>query len=363
MSPWRVLRYRLTASPPYRLLSPHDATTIQPYRRRPWPDRPATARLRASRSAPWDVVVVGAGHNGLACAAYLARAGRKVLVLEARDRVGGACTLEEPWPGVRMSPCAYVAGLLHPTVIQELRSSRARVPLVPGRRWPLRPVRGRQQHPALGRRRSAARPRSAASPRRTSPDGARCRRSSGGSGTLCGLMEPAICGSTRRPTRDEIERRLRGDAEARSAALRVVHGRAGRAVHGRRAAAPRAIWGRVSSGPTRAPTTRGPPRSGSITPRAGCRAAGDVGLRGGRHGDGLLPPLRHRPGARRVVATGVPVARILPGEGVELASGERIGAPRSISNADPAVTLRLLGHAAEAAWAEQVARCPRRGSR
>jgi phytoene dehydrogenase-like protein len=68
----------------------------------------------------WDAIVVGAGHNGLTCAAYLARAGRKVLVLEARDRVGGACTMEEPWPGVRMSPCAYVAGLIHQTVIREL---------------------------------------------------------------------------------------------------------------------------------------------------------------------------------------------------------------------------------------------------
>jgi phytoene dehydrogenase-like protein len=79
---------------------------------------PAPIKELAART--WDAIVVGAGHNGLACAAYLARAGNRVLVLEARERVGGACTLDEPWPGVRMSPCAYLAGLLHPLVIEEL---------------------------------------------------------------------------------------------------------------------------------------------------------------------------------------------------------------------------------------------------
>src|ERR1035438_9283772 len=72
----------------------------------------------------WDTIVVGAGHNGLACAAYLAKAGQKVLVLESRARVGGACTMEEPFPGVRMSPCAYLAGLLHPLVVEELELPR-----------------------------------------------------------------------------------------------------------------------------------------------------------------------------------------------------------------------------------------------
>src|SRR4051812_12350050 len=71
-------------------------------------------------AATWDAIVVGAGHNGLTCAAYLARAGRRALVLEARERIGGACTLEEFWPGSRVSPCAYVCGLLHPLVIDEL---------------------------------------------------------------------------------------------------------------------------------------------------------------------------------------------------------------------------------------------------
>src|SRR5271170_8028767 len=76
--------------------------------------------LKEIAARTWDVIVVGAGHNGLACATYLARAGQRVLVLESRERVGGACTVEEPFPGVRMSPCAYLAGLLHPLVIKEL---------------------------------------------------------------------------------------------------------------------------------------------------------------------------------------------------------------------------------------------------
>ncbi len=81
---------------------------------------PAPIRVMAAQH--WDTVVVGGGHNGLTCAAYLARAGQSVLVLEARDRLGGACTLERPFPDQRyvVSPCAYVIGLLDETVISEL---------------------------------------------------------------------------------------------------------------------------------------------------------------------------------------------------------------------------------------------------
>ena len=70
----------------------------------------------------WDAVIVGGGHNGLAASAYLARQGRSVLVLERREQVGGACTLEQPFgdPAWLVSPCAYLVGLLHPLVVEEL---------------------------------------------------------------------------------------------------------------------------------------------------------------------------------------------------------------------------------------------------
>ncbi len=67
-----------------------------------------------------DAVVIGAGHNGLVAAAYLARAGRSVEVLERRDIVGGACVTEELWPGVRASPGAYTLSLLRRRIIDEL---------------------------------------------------------------------------------------------------------------------------------------------------------------------------------------------------------------------------------------------------
>src|ERR1700752_1142795 len=71
-----------------------------------------------------DVIIVGGGHNGLVAAAYLARAGKRVLVCERRELVGGCAVTEEIWPGYRVSVAAYLASLMHEKVIRDLELER-----------------------------------------------------------------------------------------------------------------------------------------------------------------------------------------------------------------------------------------------
>jgi phytoene dehydrogenase-like protein len=79
----------------------------------------------------YDVIVIGGGHNGLISAAYLARAGRKVLVLERRHVVGGAAVTEELHPGFKYSVCSYVVSLLRPEIIRELDLPRHGLEILP----------------------------------------------------------------------------------------------------------------------------------------------------------------------------------------------------------------------------------------
>src|ERR1044071_8386345 len=81
--------------------------------------------------AKYDVIVIGGGHNGLTNAAYLARAGKKVLVLERRHVLGGAAVTEEIIPGFKFSVCSYVVSLLRPEIIRDLGLAKHGLAMLP----------------------------------------------------------------------------------------------------------------------------------------------------------------------------------------------------------------------------------------
>jgi phytoene dehydrogenase-like protein len=82
-------------------------------------------------SSKYDAIVIGGGHNGLTTAAYLARAGKKVLVLERRHVLGGAAVTEEVFPGFKFSVCSYVVSLLRPEIIRDLDLPRHGLEILP----------------------------------------------------------------------------------------------------------------------------------------------------------------------------------------------------------------------------------------
>src|SRR6516165_8484386 len=79
----------------------------------------------------YDAIVIGGGHNGLTHAAYLARAGKKVLVLERRHVLGGAAVTEEVFPGFKFSVCSYVVSLLRLEIIRDLELPRHGLEILP----------------------------------------------------------------------------------------------------------------------------------------------------------------------------------------------------------------------------------------
>src|SRR4030095_4223415 len=79
----------------------------------------------------YDAIIIGGGHNGLVAAAYLARAGRRTLVLEKRPLVGGAAVTEEVYPGFKFSVFSYVVSLLRPEIIRDLDLPRHGLQILP----------------------------------------------------------------------------------------------------------------------------------------------------------------------------------------------------------------------------------------
>ena len=84
-----------------------------------------------ARHGKFDCIIIGGGHNGLVCAAYLAKAGRRVCVLERRHVRGGCATTEELWPGYRVSTAAYVISLFQMPIIRELRLKEYGLEILP----------------------------------------------------------------------------------------------------------------------------------------------------------------------------------------------------------------------------------------
>jgi phytoene dehydrogenase-like protein len=329
---------------------------------------PSTIREIASRR--WDVVIVGAGHNGLACATYLARAGKRVLVVESRERVGGACTIEEPFPGVLMSPCAYLAGLLHPLVVEELdlpRRGFVWTPAVNGLFVPFLDGSSIQLWDDDDRCEREVRqfsPKDVEGWRAMSDVVRRLRdllRPANGmlDGSLDGNRRDAWIGDA--PTQEQLEEMLADDDEARSllfdwSMAEFVE----RYLTDERLQS--AYFGQGVIGTNASPFD---PGTASIRfHHSSGRLGGMPGMWGYVKGGMGMVSFYFCDAAREagaVVAAGVAVARILPGEGVLLETGERIMAPIVISNADPIRALSMLDGSADAAWEKKVRSVPIQG--
>ena len=287
------------------------------------------------------MVVVGAGHNGLTAAAYLAKQGLRTLVLERRDRVGGACTLETPFDDERwvVSPCAYLVGLLDPLVIDELdlRRHGYRVHTIDPHIWC--PFEDGSAFTMWHDDAKTAESIKAIAPEDV--DGYFAYAD------LFGRIRRALRNNNRdtwvgdAPTRDEIEALLQHDAEA----VDVVFNAPIADVVERHVKSERmrtALHGQGCIGTNAGPRDEG---TAAVHLMHGMGTLdGVAGAWGYVHGGMGRVSFAIRKAAEEagaVIRTDAPVAAIEPG-GVVLEGGDHIPARAVVSNADPKRTLTLL---------------------
>ena len=316
------------------------------------------APLSELAAREWDAIVVGGGHNGLTAAAYLARAGRSVCVLERREQLGGACTLEQPFADQRyvVSPCAYVVGLLDPLVIGELELPRHgyRVTAADPNLWCPFPD-GTSFAEFLDDAATAAHMRANGFSQRDVEgllayedlfDRIRLALRHGSAGD-------AWLGSS--PSRESIEAALGGDPEMVS----VVFEESIAVTIDRYVTDPRlaeALFGQGVIGAWAGPRDPGTASVKLMHGQGDLLGLGPVwGYVEGGMGRVSFALAQAAVEAGAVLAAGVPVAEICPGEGVRVESGELLRSRVVVSNADPKRTLSLLGAAeVPAAFRERI---------
>ena len=321
---------------------------------------PSTGELT---SRDWDVIILGGGHNGLTAAAYLARAGKKTLVLEKQERIGGACTIEEVRPGYKISPCAYLCGLLHPRVIADLKMEQYGFAWTPAREGLFVPFPegGPGDYVQLWEDDE----RCEAEIKRVAPDDlpgfrkmsavmSRLRNKLRPEGERDLWLQPA-------PEREYLEDLLRDDPEARALLFEwSMYEYVSQYIKDERLQS--AYLGQGVIGSAASPFD---PGTASINFHHSSGRMGGLGGLWGyvRGGMGMvsfiLADIAVDQGAW--LACGLPVARVRPEMGVELEGGEMIRARAVVSNAAPGTLISLLDNEVDQAWKKKIENIPCKG--